>query len=69
MEQYRIFVSSEDVDNFVSAYYTSDQLARLTSNCNKPLTDYKGEGYRQINKYLRRGLEEKQSVFDIVELN
>ncbi len=68
MEQYKEFSSPEEVNKWVADNYSKADLNYLNvvENSDSPLSYYKGNYYKIINKYLRMGLEEKQTIYDIV---
>lgn len=67
LERFRIFNIPEEVTEWTNVHYTDQELKSLDikNNLNTPLADYKGNGYRGMNEYIRLGCINDQDVFDI----
>lgn len=62
MQEFRHLALPDEVADWVALHYTEGQLQALGVNdtLDSPLLDYKGGNYRDINTYLRMGVEDLQ---------
>lgn len=70
MQNYRLFSSPKEVNEWIELNYTKDELEKLQvkKHLDSPLADYKGNAYSIMNEYIRHQWEDKQSDYDIIGL-